>query len=326
MFLTIAIPTYNNYKFLEKNVKLLCKYIRQNSWQQTIGIQISDNCSTDKTEETITNIIANNTDIKISYHKNKTNIGAGKNFVKAVELSDAEFVLLLGDDDFLEESYLRETIHLLKDEGYGCIIPSYYNITKEGKPNGYGRDVGKKRKTFQKGFRNCYINSWRAHQMSGLVFRKGHFASDAANADFINPYTEIYFVTRNCLKEKTCHLTEYPIKVTRPLQKEKTWGYEDDGRINDVFENYSKIRELNSLQKVLLEIRFLDTQYWRYAMYLKLGIAKFIKCIFCITKAENATPMTRILFPFLMPFILLKKCITLLAEGELLKVLKRKIE
>lgn len=326
MILTIAIPTYNNCTFLEKNIELLCRHIRNNLYQKIIALQISDNNSTDSTSETISELIKHNADISISYHKNAQNIGAGKNFINAIHLSKTEFVLLLGDDDFIDENYLKEVIRLIKDEKYGCIIPSYYNISKSGVATGYGRDIGKKRKTYAKGFHNCFINSWRSHQMSGLVFRKGCLASNAIKANLTNSYTQIYFITRSCLYEKTCHLTEYPIKVTRPLQKEKTWGYENDGRINDVFENYANITEFNLLQKFLLEIRFLDTQYWRYAMYLKLGVKKFIVCICSIMSAPNATLLTRILFPFLMIIILVKKSITLLFSGKLLKTLCRKIE
>ena len=326
MILTIAIPTYNNCTFLEKNIKLLCEHIRNNSYQKIIGLQISDNNSPDQTSDKMSELIKRNSDISISYYKNTQNVGAGKNFINAIDLSKTEFVLLLGDDDFMDEAYLKEVIRLIKDEKYGCIIPSYYNISKNGVSTGYGRDIGKKRKTFSQGFYNCFINSWRAHQMSGLVFRKGSFSSDAIKAGLTNPYTEVYFITRSCLYEKTCHLTEYPIKVTRPLQKEKTWGYENDGRINDVFENYANIAEFKPWQRFLLEVRFLDTQYWRYAMYLKLGPRKFITCIYSIMSAPNATLPTRILFPLLMVVILAKKSITLLFSGELIKTLRRKIE
>jgi abequosyltransferase len=89
--ISITIPTYNRANFLdaclEYHIPLAQKY--------NVKIFISDNASTDNTEEIVKKRIKEYS--LISYSKNKENIGPDAGFEKALKLADTEYVWLLGD-------------------------------------------------------------------------------------------------------------------------------------------------------------------------------------------------------------------------------------
>ena len=93
--------------------------------------------------------------------------------------------------------------------------------------------------------------------MSGLVFQTDVLV--AYNKYRIkNMYPFIFFVAYSSLKYKTLHLTEFPIKVTLPDQKNKYWTYGEDGLLNEIFDNYIKL-PLNNIQVTLLQLNFLES-------------------------------------------------------------------
>lgn len=90
--LTIAIPTYNGADVLEDTIKNLLM-LRANT-DFFFEILISNNCSTDLTEE-----ICNKYLNQISYFKNTTNMGYDLNCNNCIEKASSDFVWLIADDD-----------------------------------------------------------------------------------------------------------------------------------------------------------------------------------------------------------------------------------
>ncbi len=325
--LSILIPTYNREKELRKNLHELCAMINTFDLYQKVEIIISDNGSNDYTLDTIQEIVKSNPKVNIHLNVNAKNFGAKYNVLKVLELSHAGYVMYLGDDDYISSDYLLEVIHTIENNpNITCIISSYQNILPSGEKIDRQRDVGKPSKIYKKGFSNCLCNSWRGHQLSGLVFKREGLLEEYVQCNADNLYPFIFFVVVNTFKGDTYHLTRYPILVSRPSQSKKDWGYGDDGLISDVFENYKKSNRLTLVQKFLLEVKFLDCQYWRYAMYLKLGISKFIKCLISIMKSNNTSLLTKLLLPLLIFFILSKKFLILVFSGKLFSTLKTKVE
>ncbi len=94
--ITICIPTYNRASSLEN-----CLYsisIAAKDHFKNFEVCISDNGSTDNTKNVVKN--APNF-LNINYHRNKSNIGIPRNFLKVVSMAKANFVWLIGDDDLL---------------------------------------------------------------------------------------------------------------------------------------------------------------------------------------------------------------------------------
>lgn len=91
--LTIAIPTYNRVDKL-----LICiERVLQQTEGKPVDLVIVDNASTDATQEILEKINNN----RFSYYRNDTNVGPDKNFLRGYEVATGEYVMLLGDDDYL---------------------------------------------------------------------------------------------------------------------------------------------------------------------------------------------------------------------------------
>lgn len=325
MKLTICIPTYNRKEYLAKNLKILINIIRVQHYNNDVRIFVSDNNSNDGTEEYISSIIMDNKDIVIDYNKNKENMGAIYNVLYMLSNTDSEYIMLLGDDDYISKEYLDNTLKSINDN-IECIVPSYVNILPDGTLTGRGRDVGLKSKIYKKGFKNCLANSWRGHQLSGLVVRRDTILKECEDKKIFNPYLQIYWIGYSCMIGKTLHLTEYPVKVTTPPKGGKTWGYGKDGLVSEVFVNYKLLDNVTFFQRHLLEMKFLSKQYWRYAMYIKMGPLKFISCISKIISSKNTSKLTKIIFPLTFILILVCKAFALLFSGELFNTLKTKVD
>lgn len=105
---SICIPTYNRATHLANCLQSIIsnKSISKIDFQ----VCVSDNCSTDETEDVVRRAQEN---IIIKYRKNPKNLGIPKNFLNVVEMADGEFVWLIGDDDLLLPCALEELADLI---------------------------------------------------------------------------------------------------------------------------------------------------------------------------------------------------------------------
>jgi len=84
-------------------------------YEESIQVCVSDNCSSDDTE----NIVRRAQEkITIKYQKNSSNLGIPRNFLKVVEMAEGEFVWMIGDDDLLLPCAIKELLNII-DENKG---------------------------------------------------------------------------------------------------------------------------------------------------------------------------------------------------------------
>jgi abequosyltransferase len=107
--LTIAIPTYNRARFLEELLNCLQPQL---SLQPSIELIVSDNASTDETQQLAEKFARNG--LLFRYIRNAENIGPDKNFLQCLNLAAGKYVWLLGDDDLLTPDALAQLISLLQ--------------------------------------------------------------------------------------------------------------------------------------------------------------------------------------------------------------------
>lgn len=92
--LTVAIPTYNRSRTLEKILHQLHK-----EKNQSFQIIVSDNDSSDNTEDMIKKIQKSMRNLR--YNKNTENIGFSGNIIKLYELAKTRYVWFLSDDEII---------------------------------------------------------------------------------------------------------------------------------------------------------------------------------------------------------------------------------
>lgn len=95
---TIAIPTYNRAnKTLYSSIRCAC-----NQDYANLEIIVSDNCSTDNTQETIYSF----DDQRLKYIRQPTNIGSNRNYNACLNAAAGDYFLLLHDDDLIDSDFV----------------------------------------------------------------------------------------------------------------------------------------------------------------------------------------------------------------------------
>lgn len=109
---TIAIPTYNRSELLKVSLKsvLVQDY-------PDFQVLILDNASTDDTEA----VVRSFTDSRITYTRSETNIGAFRNWSRAIELNASPYLSILSDDDILLPGFIRESVLALDNHSYAAL-------------------------------------------------------------------------------------------------------------------------------------------------------------------------------------------------------------
>jgi glycosyltransferase involved in cell wall biosynthesis len=102
---SIGFPVFNGEKYL----RLAMESILQQDYTD-FELIISDNASTDATQEICGELAAK--DARIRYSRNATNIGACKNFKRVFELSKGEFFAWAAHDDVHLPGFLRRCVEV----------------------------------------------------------------------------------------------------------------------------------------------------------------------------------------------------------------------
>jgi glycosyltransferase involved in cell wall biosynthesis len=106
---SIAMPVYNGDNYLE--------YALKTALAQTYAdfeIVISDNASTDRTEEICRRLVES--DSRVHYYRSEVNRGVYWNFRRGLELSQGEYFMWLAHDDGLTPEFLERCVAALDAE------------------------------------------------------------------------------------------------------------------------------------------------------------------------------------------------------------------
>jgi len=119
---SIGIPTFNRASSLVTAIESVLKQTYPN-----IQLLISDNASIDETQSICENFCKN--DVRVTYIRQKSNLGATNNFKEVLKHSNGEFFMWLGDDDWIDDNYIAKCIKILAenpDYSLVCGICNYY--------------------------------------------------------------------------------------------------------------------------------------------------------------------------------------------------------
>lgn len=103
---SIGMPVYNGEPFLQEALESILKQTYQD-WE----LIISDNASTDATAEIARECARH--DGRVRYVRNRTNIGATRNFNRIVELSRGEYFKLANADDLCKPELVARCVQVL---------------------------------------------------------------------------------------------------------------------------------------------------------------------------------------------------------------------
>ena len=112
---SVGLPTFNRASSLTKAVNSVLQQTYPN-----IQLIISDNASTDETQSICEKFSQD--DQRVTYIRQKANLGAANNFTEVLRQSTGEYFMWLGDDDWIDPSYISECIkELIEHSDYSLV-------------------------------------------------------------------------------------------------------------------------------------------------------------------------------------------------------------
>ncbi len=227
--LTIAIPTYNRYESLKKNIELLENAIEALGIDQLVDILISDNHSDDV--EKTKSYVQRFKNVKLVIQDR--NIGGEKNFRFVVDAAATDWVMLMSDNDYIFIDYLERVMKYINDDAVSAIIPNLYLVDASGIQLTGAMDKCAPDKRYGRGdlsvmFKGC--------SMSGLCFRKNNGLIPCYDRNARkNIFPQVYFLAYNMLRGDTIHITETPPRCT--AIQTNNWGYSVDNFVGERLKN-----------------------------------------------------------------------------------------
>lgn len=100
--ISICIPAYNRADLIEETINSALSQTYTN-----IEVIVNDNCSTDNTWSLLEKISRRDSRVKI--FSNDENLGAVKNWKKAMEKATGEYALILWSDDLIKPDFIEKT-------------------------------------------------------------------------------------------------------------------------------------------------------------------------------------------------------------------------
>jgi len=173
---SIGLPVYNGENFLKEALDSIL-----NQTFEDFELIISDNASTDRTEEICREYLAK--DSRIRYYRNSQNLGAAGNYNRVFDLSRGEYFKWAAHDDVCAPEYLECCVEVLEQNPSVVLCyPKTVIINERGQreEQDYSDDLNlrspKPRERF-KGIHNAFFYvpaAWRQDKISpifGLIRR-----------------------------------------------------------------------------------------------------------------------------------------------------------
>ncbi len=110
--LTIAIPTYNRAELLDKQLAWLAQAIK--GIESECEIFVSDNCSTDNTQEVIKKWQGILSHVTFKSSRHSENLGVMKNIIHCIKSATTKYVWTIGDDDPIQDRTVPYIISKIK--------------------------------------------------------------------------------------------------------------------------------------------------------------------------------------------------------------------
>lgn len=143
---SIIMPSYNTAPYIKETIQSVLNQTYMN-WE----IIIVDDCSTDNTDEVLSEIH----DERIKYLKNEKNSGAAISRNKALREAKGQWIAYLDSDDLWMPEKLEKQINFMKRHGYSFSYTNYEEIDVEGNKTGV-KITGPKKITKTSMFNYCW--------------------------------------------------------------------------------------------------------------------------------------------------------------------------
>lgn len=123
---SVCIPTFNCEGFIQRTIASVL-----GSTYENIEILITDDCSTDKTSE----IISQFKDKRIRFSRNEKRLGVPGNWNQAITKSQGELICFLNHDDLISPFWIEYAERILrKNPGVDWVVSAFHIVDSENAP------------------------------------------------------------------------------------------------------------------------------------------------------------------------------------------------
>jgi len=274
--LEVAIPTYNRATFLDRNLSRLRSDIAAYCLSPRVPILVSDNGSDDETGAVLERHSAG-----IRALRQPKNVGLEANVLAALGEAREEYVLFLGDDDFLPPGYLARVVRLIDAEpNLACVVPGIKIRYPDGRLR-VARPFVFPERRFAPGYWTVLRLAHLGHQLSGLVVRReGLIEAYAAYPSLHNLYLFIFLVGHSMLRGVTWYFSQWGVEVTEGNPRH--WSYDGTYLVSEASKNYRLMFPHHRTKELAASGMFIAQQAWRLGVGSGLrsaivGCARFLK-------------------------------------------------
>ena len=123
--ISIITPSYNSEEFIAETIECVINQSYKN-WEMIIV----DDCSTDKTQEVISQYVEKDNRVKLII--NETNSGPAISRNKAILESTGKYIAFLDSDDLWTDFKLKSQLNFMEKHDYKFTYSYYSQITEEG--------------------------------------------------------------------------------------------------------------------------------------------------------------------------------------------------
>jgi glycosyltransferase involved in cell wall biosynthesis len=130
MILTVGIPTFNGAKYLGEAIQSVTLQLCDLSEGDNLEILVADNCSSDGTQALVAELAAKFPQV-IRYVRQPRNVGYDRNVDYLANAAAGDFILFLGDDDYLLPGAICRLLKIIKSFeciSIVCAQPLFLNI------------------------------------------------------------------------------------------------------------------------------------------------------------------------------------------------------
>ena len=194
MKISICVPQYNRINYLLRSLSII-----ENQTYDNIEIIISDDCSTDDTEQKIKDL-STRYKYPIIFSKNDVNQGYDRNYRKCIELATGDYAFVIGNDDSIYgDNSIEFLANFIKQNNYPDV--GFCNMIEERSENlliqraqkteviGYGPDISMK-------YYSCFSF------VGGLIYKKStfdHYNTDKYDGSiYAQMYLGVLMVASGC--------------------------------------------------------------------------------------------------------------------------------
>lgn len=279
MKLEILIPTLNRSEFLASNLVQLSVQIEKFRLERCVSILVADNASSDATRQVLATFQQTHPQTAFRCYSHSTNVGLEANALSLLREATGEYVMWLGDDDYLPDGYLQYCLEQLDSRPLlGCIVPGLGNLYKDGSfvP---GRLESFEVRYYNPGYETMRQIAHLGHQMSGLVLRRqGLLQHYLASPQLRNIYLFVFFVLQRCLDSQTCYCPFEKVRVN--VDNSKDWSYDELGLLDEVYKSYRAfIPRIGESRVEDLILEFTRQHSWRLGLNPKAPVASLFRCL-----------------------------------------------